>query len=129
MSIICKLLHYKALRFLLTGGLNTVVCLGFFAILIKHGVNYLLASTIVFIFGIIEGYVLSSALVFRHKISFRPLLRYAVVYIVSYIVNIVLLYVCVELVNLGKFNGQVITSLLIAVMNYILIKKLVFKIN
>ncbi len=100
-----------------------------FAILINFGLNYLLASTIVFIFGVIEGYLLSSLLVFRRKINFRPLLRYSLVYLVSYVVNITLLYVCVNFVKLNELNGQIVTSLLVATLNYALVKKLVFKIN
>ncbi len=130
MQVIIKLFtKYKGLRFLFTGGLNTVICLSLFAILINFGLNYLLASTIVFIFGVIEGYLLSSLLVFRRKINFRPLLRYSLVYLVSYVVNITLLYVCVNFVKLNELNGQIVTSLLVATLNYALVKKLVFKIN
>ena len=100
-----------------------------FAILINFGLNYLLASTIVFIFGVIEGYLLSSLLVFRRKINFRPLLRYSLVYLVSYAINITLLYICVDFVKLNELNGQIVTSLLVATLNYALVKKLVFKIN
>ncbi|MBX9598004.1 MAG: GtrA family protein [Burkholderiales bacterium] len=130
MQAIIKLFtKYKGLRFLFTGGLNTIICLILFAILINVGLNYLLASTMVFIFGVIEGYLLSAVLVFRHKIKFRPLLRYSLVYIASYIVNIMILYTCVEFIHLSKVNGQIVTSLLIAALNYALVKKLVFKIN
>jgi putative flippase GtrA len=128
-AIIRLFTKYKGLRFLFAGGLNTVICLILFAILINIGLNYLLASTMVFIFGIIEGYLLSAVLVFRHKINFRPLLRYSLVYLVSYVVNITLLYICVDFIKLSELNGQIITSLLIAALNYALVKKLVFKIN
>lgn len=130
MQAIIKLFtKYKGLRFLFTGGLNTVICLILFAILINIGLNYLLASTVVFVFGVIEGYLLSAVLVFRHKINFRPLLRYSLVYLVSYVVNITLLYICVDFIKLSDLNGQIVTSLLVAALNYALVKKLVFKIN
>lgn len=130
MQAIIKLFtKYKGLRFLFTGGLNTVICLILFAILINIGLNYLLASTVVFVFGVIEGYLLSAVLVFRHKINFRPLLRYSLVYIASYVVNIMILYSCVEFIPLSKINGQIVAALLVAVLNYALVKKVVFKIN
>jgi putative flippase GtrA len=128
-AIIKLFTKYKGLRFLFTGGLNTVICLILFAILINIGLNYLLASTVVFVFGVIEGYLLSAVLVFRHKINFRPLLRYSLVYLVSYVVNITLLYICVDFIKLSDLNGQIVTSLLVAALNYALVKKLVFKIN
>lgn len=83
----------------------------------------------VFILGVIEGYLLSAVLVFRHRISFRPLLRYSLVYLVSYAINITLLYICVDFIKLSELKGQIITSLLVAALNYALVKKLVFKIN
>lgn len=130
MQVIIKLFtKYKGLRFLLTGGINTIICLFLFAILINIGLNYLLASTMVFILGVIEGYLLSAVLVFRHRISFRPLLRYSLVYLVSYAINITLLYICVDFIKLSELKGQIITSLLVAALNYALVKKLVFKIN
>jgi putative flippase GtrA len=128
-AVIKLFTKYKGLRFLFTGGLNTIICLILFAILINVGLNYLLASTMVFIFGVIEGYLLSAVFVFRHKINFRPLLHYSLVYLVSYVVNITLLYICVDFIKLSELNGQIVTSLLVAALNYALVKKLVFKIN
>lgn len=128
-AIIRLFTKYKGLRFLFTGGLNAFICLILFAILINIRLNYLLASTVVFVFGVIEGYLLSAVLVFRHKINFRPLLRYSLVYLVSYVVNITLLYICVDFIKLSDLNGQIVTSLLVAALNYALVKKLVFKIN
>ena len=67
--MLAKLLSSKFFKFLISGGLNTLVCLLLYWVLIKVNVNYILASTLMFIFGVIEGYILSAIFIFKHKIN------------------------------------------------------------
>lgn len=127
MVMISKLFQSRFFKFLISGGLNTLICLFLYWVLIHHQVNYILASTVMFIFGVIEGYILSAIFIFKHKINVLHLVKYATVYLSSYVVNIAILAACVELVGMSHFMGQVVTSALVAVLNYFLVKMFVFR--
>lgn len=115
------------LTFLMTGGFNTLLCLLVYWLLIQVNVPYLLASTLMFIYGVIQGYLFSAFFVFQQQAKWQNLLKYSMVYVCSYVFNIAILYVCVTDIGVSKFMGQVITSLLVATLNYVLVKKMVFK--
>ena len=127
MVMFTKLLQSRFFKFLISGGLNTLICLLLYWILIHNQVNYILASTIMFIFGVMEGYILSAIFIFKHKINFLHLVKYTSVYLSSYVLNIAILASCVELIGLSHFMGQVFTSALVAVLNYFLVKIFVFR--
>lgn len=122
-----KFLQSRFFKFLISGGLNTLICLLLYWILIHNQVNYIFASTLMFIFGVIEGYILSAIFIFKHKINFLHMVKYTSVYISSYILNIAILAIGVELIGLSHFMSQVVTSALVAVLNYFLVKIFVFK--
>ena len=117
----------KYLIFLVTGGTNTLLCLALYWFLIREGMHYLLASTIMFAYGVVQGYLFSSFFVFQHSVKFKNLVKYAIVYMSSYVFNIVILYLCVNDLRTSEFMGQVITSFLVATLNYLLVKRIVFK--
>lgn len=127
--MLAKLFSSKFFKFLISGGLNTLVCLLLYWVLIKVNVNYILASTLMFIFGVIEGYILSAIFIFKHKINLLHLVKYISVYLSSYVVNIIILAALVELMGLSHFMAQVVTSALVAVLNYFLVKIFVFRQN
>ena len=114
--------HYRLVKFLFSGGLNTLICLILFGCLIKIGLNYLLASSVMFVFGVVEGYLLSAVLVFSHKINLRHLLQYSGVYLSSYCCNIGILAGCVEFLHCDKLVAQLISCLSVALLNYFLVK-------
>lgn len=117
----------KFLIFLVTGGSNTLLCLIAYALLIKGGVPYLVASTLMFVYGVVQGYLLSTFFVFQHSVKFGNLAKYSMVYVFSYIFNIAILYFFVEAMGTSELVGQAMTSLLVATLNYLLVKKIVFQ--
>lgn len=124
-----KSLNSRFFKFLVSGGLNTLICLLLYWVLIKFNVNYILASTLMFIFGVVEGYILSAIFVFKHKINLAHLAKYTLVYLSSYAVNIIVLTGLVELIGFSHFMAQVVTSAVVAVLNFFLVKVFVFKHN
>jgi|LauGreDrversion4_2_1035121.scaffolds.fasta_scaffold21076_2 putative flippase GtrA len=112
--------------YLLTGGINTVISLLLFALMVKIGINYLLASCITYVFGIIEGYLFSSLWVFKHKIKFSGLFKYSGVYAIAFVINLVLMYLAVEMLLLDKILAQIIVTGVLTIINYQLVKIFVF---
>lgn len=123
------LAHNKFLGFLCVGGFNTIMSLVVYAILIHYGLHYMLSSAITFIFGVVEGYVLNSLLVFKEKPHFKSLLKFFLVYCISLLLNLILMYVQVSIFHAGELFAQVITCGVLAIVNYYLIKVLVYRIK
>ncbi|UTW42492.1 GtrA family protein [bacterium SCSIO 12844] len=113
--------------FLLTGGLNTLISLLLFILLLHIGVYYLVASSITYIFGIIEGYVFTSLWVFNVNIMFKGLLKYAFVYCLTLLVNLIVLYTLVSEFKLHEVIAQITTIALVTLLNYYLIKVFVYR--
>lgn len=121
--------RYRFYVYLLTGGLNTVISLLLFALMVKIGVNYLFASCFIYVFGIIEGYIFSSLWVFKHKIKLSGLFKYSSVYAIAFIINFILIYVTVEIFLLNKIIAQIIVTGVLTIINYQLVKMFVFHLN
>lgn len=115
------------IMFLLTGGLNTLISLLLFILLLHIGVYYLVASSITYIFGIIEGYFFTSLWVFNVNIMFKGLLKYAFVYCLTLLVNLTVLYTLVAEFKLHEVVAQIITIALVTLLNYYLIKVFVYR--
>lgn len=119
--------HHKFIHYLFFGGLNTAITFILYALLIKIGVSYLLASSISYIFGIGEGFLFNAWFVFKHKPQLSKLTKYSLVYVVSYVINICLLYVFVRYCHLPKIEAQLIVTLIVTLVNFKLIKSAVFR--
>lgn len=118
--------HCTFYIYLFTGGMNTVISLLLFALMIRVGINYLLASCITYVFGIIEGYIFSALWVFKHKIKFSGLFKYSGVYAIAFVINLVLMYLAVEVLLLHKILAQIIVTGILTIANYQLVKIFVF---
>lgn len=112
--------------YLFTGGMNTIISLLLFALMVQSGINYLLASCITYVFGIIEGYIFSSLWVFKHKIKFSGLFKYSGVYAIAFVINFILMYLAVEILLLHKILAQIIVTGILTIANYQLVKIFVF---
>ena len=94
---------YPFIIYLVTGGLNTIISLELYNLLIQFGIYYLIASGISYVFGVIEGYIFSSLWVFKYKVRFSGLIKYYVVYGISFVINVGLMYLMVSVLGLNKF--------------------------
>jgi putative flippase GtrA len=119
----------KFIGFLFIGSFNTMLCLILYAVLLKLGMHYIIATTVTFVFGVIEGYALNSFLVFKTKPHFRALIKFAMVYLISLMLNLTFMYAQVEWLNIDKLMAQIITSIILAGVNFYLIKIFVYRIR
>lgn len=118
---------YK-IKFLFMGILNTVVCLYIYDLLIQLKYNYIFASIISYILGILLGYFLNSLITFNVKLNILKLLTYSIVCIISLLFNVVFVIFFVKICGVDKFVSQVLTAILMALINYFIVKIIVFKI-
>lgn len=93
----------EAIRFLLAGGVNTVVTYLIYLLLL-HVLPYRVAYSATFVLGIVLGYTLNTHYVFRAKWQWKRLAAYPLVYVVQYLLGVLLLTMLVER---GLANEQV----------------------
>ncbi|CAH1223444.1 GtrA family protein [Paenibacillus sp. JJ-223] len=98
-TLLTKLLNKEFLKFVISGGLNTLATYLMYLFLLMF-LNYSLAYSISYVAGIFLSYYLNTVFVFKEKVSFKKFLKYPIVYLVQYAVNMLLLYVLVEYVQL-----------------------------
>ena len=100
-SLLTKYINSEFGRFLLVGGLNTLLTqLLYMALLLV--ISYPLSYTISYIAGILLAYWLNSRIVFKEPLHWKKALQFPLVYVVQYILGFALLYVFIEWLGVHK---------------------------
>ncbi|WP_438348920.1 GtrA family protein [Paenibacillus sp. FA6] len=99
-TLLTKLLNRQFLKFVISGGINTLVTYLVYLLLLLI-FNYSLAYTLSYVSGIFLSYYLNTVFVFKEKVSFRTFLKFPIVYLVQYLVNLFMLYILVERLHLA----------------------------
>lgn len=84
--------------------------------------NYNMAYSISYVAGILLSYYLNSVFVFQEKISLRKFIKYPVVYIVQYLINLVLLNILIEYAGLSTKIVPIITIVITIPITFLLTK-------
>lgn len=88
------------LRFLMVGGLQTVLSYLFFLLLIEW-LAYPVAYSLTYCAGIVLSYFLHVLFVFRERVRLPTFLKFPLVYLAQYLVGLVLLWLFVDLLQLA----------------------------
>jgi putative flippase GtrA len=110
-TLLTKLLNKEFLKFVISGGINTIATYLVYLLLLIF-LNYSLSYTISYVSGIFLSYYLNTVFVFKEKVSFVKFLKFPVVYLVQYLINIFMLYVLVEYLHIST---QVVPLIVIVV--------------
>lgn len=115
-------------KFLLVGALATIVNYGVFFLLFSADVNYILAATIGYCSGIVVGFVKNRTFTFNssNKRMYRKFISYILVYLVSLILGLGVLWICVNLFELVPTIGNLCSLVLTTITNYLGSKYFVF---
>lgn len=93
-----------AVRFLIVGVLNTIVGYGVYALLLYFSWHFSLASLVSQIVGTIHSYFWNKFFTFKSKkYSVSEMVRFIIVYAVSYLVNLAALFVLIDSLKINKF--------------------------
>lgn len=119
------LLSSKFLRFLVIGGLNTILNYSIYVLLIYIGFGYAFATTISFIIGLVVNFKTQGRFVFNYK-SNRPFLLYVVSWIGIYVINLgVLGWLVVKGIDSYLAGALLIPP--IAILSFFILKFVVFR--
>lgn len=106
-----RFLNKEFLRFILSGGINTICTYGLYLLLLLF-FEYKISYTVSYIIGILLAYFLNSTLVFKEKVSLNKFLKFPIVYLVQYLINVVILYLFVEYV---KMSAEIVPLIVIVI--------------
>jgi putative flippase GtrA len=101
------------IKFGLVGVSNTVVNYVVYLIFVSLGVQYLIANTIGFIVSVLNAYFWGSRFVFKEdetkqkRVWWQVLLKTYASYLFGFFLNQVLLWVWIDLTNIGQYFGFV----------------------
>jgi putative flippase GtrA len=108
--LLMKFMSKNFLKFLLAGGLNTLITYLIYLLLILY-FQYNLAYGIAYLLGIISSYLMNSLFVFKEKLSIKKIIQFPLVYLIQFMISIVFLYIFVELI---KVNAKLAPIIVIA---------------
>ncbi|MNW43894.1 GtrA-like protein [compost metagenome] len=98
-TLLTKLLNKEFLKFVINGGINTIATYLIYLFLLLF-FNYSLSYTFSYVAGIFISFYLNTVFVFEEKLSFRKFVKFPIVYIVQYLINLIMMYFLVEQFNL-----------------------------
>ena len=118
----------RFVKFGMVGVINTLVNWIIFFILNALGMYYILANIIAYTLGTIHSYLWNTLWVFKYKekASTDTTIKFVILNVVGLGLNTGILYVLVDLCNLNKFIGLVITTGIVMIINYVVNKLWVF---
>lgn len=100
-SLLTKCIDSEMGRFLLVGGLNTVLTQLLYMAMLPF-ISYPVSYTVSYVAGIFLGYYLNSRIVFKQPLCWKKALQFPLVYVVQYVLSMGLLYVLVEWLGIHK---------------------------
>lgn len=131
MKLVSKINKKGILQFLkfgIVGGINTVNSWIIYYGMIYFNVNYLISSTFAYFISSIIGYFLNKQWVFKSRSNNKnSLVKYYIVYISSYFLNIATMYLLVDIFNISKYIAPILTLCITVPYNYLFSKSWIFK--
>jgi len=123
-----KIFTDRKIRFLFVGVLNTAVGYGAYALFIFLGMHYAIAQFASTVIAVAHSYLWNKHFTFKSKgKSAAEAARFAGVYGVSYLFNLLLLYVFIDLFGINHYLAGLITLFATTVISYVGHKTISFK--
>ena len=116
--------RHEFIRFVLVGGINTLVTYLIYVSLL-FVLTYPVAYSVTFVLGVFISYFLNARLVFRQRLSLVVALQYPVVYLAQYLLGLTLLYVLVEWGRMSEYVAPVLIVFVSVPITYILSRRVI----
>lgn len=122
--------YEEIINYLIVGGMTTLVSIVIYALCTKcFNINYMIANIISWVISVLFAYITNRIFVFKSKseniiLEIYQFFKYR---IFSFLIEIFLMYVFVELINIDDMISKVIVQIIVIVLNYVFSKLFVFK--
>ncbi len=115
-------------RFLFVGVLNTAVGYGLYALCIYMGMHYALAQLVSSVIAIAHSYLWNKYFTFRTPDkSMKELFRFLAVYLAGYLLNLLILFICITLLKMNSYLGGILGLAVTTLLSYFGHKTFSFK--
>ena len=115
----------RIVRFLAVGGMNTAVSYGVYALGLRVGLSFPVASAVALVFGIVFSFSTQGKLVFGSTLGGRfP--RFVAVWAVIYLVNVVVIWLLM-MAGLSAYLSGFLAIPVTAVLSFVLQRRFVFE--
>lgn len=122
--------YEEIINYLIVGVMTTLVSIGTYAICTKClNINYMIANIISWIISVLFAYITNRIFVFKSesKKIILEIYQFFKYRIFSFIIEIFLMYVFVELINIDDMISKIIVQIIVIILNYVFSKLFVFK--
>ena len=120
--------HMQFIKFGFVAASYNLVAYSIYATLIYFHCNYLIASTISFLLGVMLSYFMNKRIVFAVKHHHYVLImRYIIFYMLLLGINLILLHGLVSLLKINPYLAQILTTMIAALISYNTMRVFVFK--
>ena len=114
--------------YILIGLINTFISLSIIFLMISYGFGNIFSNFIGFSFGLISSFFLNSKFTFSSiTISLNKFLLFILSTSFSYLINLLILVFCLRILDLPSFISQVFALSTYVVINFIILRSLVFR--
>lgn len=118
----------REVRFLIVGAINTAVGYGAYAFFLSIDLNYLIAVTLSTIVGVANSYVWNRYFTFNSRgKAISELARFSLVYLVSYCISMIFLYLVVGVFGLNAYIAGGVNLILTTLISWFGHKNFSFK--
>lgn len=122
-----ELLMKKFIKFCIVGAGNTLLTFLVFSLLFTVGMNYLAANIIGYSVGVANSYFWNRRWVFRTESSYKNLIRFISVNVLTLLINTSCLFILVDFLGIHELIAQLIATGIGMVINFTLNKIWTFK--
>ena len=121
----------EILKYLIVGGLTTLVSIVSYYIVRLFIENYLVCTVISWIFAVAFAYITNRVFVFNSKREniFKECTEFVFSRILSLVAEVAVMYLLVDFLNISDKISKIIVQVIIVMLNYIFSKLFVFKEN
>jgi putative flippase GtrA len=114
----------RFLRFLLSGGVNTITTYATYLVLLQL-LDYRVAYTVAYVFGILLAYVLNWLFVFRVHRGLSSVLLFPFVYVAQYVASLAAVWIWVQIIGFSKYFAPLIAIAITIPLTYA-VSKIIF---
>jgi putative flippase GtrA len=119
-----KLETIKKIIIFLFGGLFNTILTYLIYYYLNNLLTYVYSYTIAYIIGIVYSYFYNSIFVFKSKISKDKFLLYPIIYLIQYLISLLIIYICIDILFVHKNYAPIISIVLLIPISYLLNKKI-----
>lgn len=125
--------YKETVLYLVFGVLSTLINIGTYAFCTRVlGINYYISNIIAWLVAVIFAYITNKFYVFEsksieYKYVIKEMLSFMSCRVLSGVIELVLMFVMLNLLLINDFIVKVITNIVVIIINFILSKLIVFK--